>query len=619
MENATLTAPVFRCSVVVTTWKRPVLLRDTVESLIHQTYPEVEIVVVCDGEDEEVRTIAETYCENTRIRWIFHVENRGLPAARNTGAKEARGDVILFLDDDVVADPELLAVHMHAHLSASEGRRIAVCCQAEEDRYTPLETYVDQCLHTAWRQTLDGFRAALSASGEDSVGEEIERIVWFGLNCSIRRDLFVSVGGFNESLKASDEEMELGLRLHLAGIEILFEPCRLLTHKNSKQLRSYFQNAWRASGSLDVYRVFHLQQKNAQTQRLVSMFHGYFLDRMTTRLAWHFSRPLRSLASTLEATANRTNTHLLFSAWARTSQKAEYWSQVKASSCTLSELRKSVGPSRCALMLHSVCQPDSDEEASYYIRPKQFQRLMRWFRTSGHQTATIAEWLKGDSRSNRVLLTFDDGYDDLYQELLPLVIEHGYTPVIYLVADRICSSNIWDQSIGLRARNLLTLDQIREMQKYGVEFGSHTLTHPWLPSLSDAELQREVRDSKFRLEDLLGSEIASFAYPSGGVDRRVRSAVADAGYKLAFTTKPGMNWWNDPLCQLRADVNDRTSLLDFLFQLRTGHGFTGSVSARLRALEQQLPTSTLRNLIRGLRGTGHRIRHGPSHRTMPPE
>ncbi len=194
-----------------------------------------------------------------------------------------------------------------------------------------------------------------------------------------------------------------------------------------------------------------------------------------------------------------------------------------------------------------------------------------------------------------VLMTFDDGYDDLYDELLPLVEQHQYKPLIFLVANHLGESNVWDQPSGLRARRVMTLEQIRKMQRCGVDFGSHSMTHPWLPGLSDAELRREVRDSKHRLEDLLGVEITSFAYPYGGVDMRVRSAVADAGYKVAFTTMPGENWWNDPLCQRRADVRDYTSVIDFLVQLRTGFTLRQSVAAQVRSAEQHLPTNTLRN------------------------
>lgn len=260
-------------------------------------------------------------------------------------------------------------------------------------------------------------------------------------------------------------------------------------------------------------------------------------------------------------------------------------------------------------MLHSLCEPQAREEASYYLSPKRFRLMMRWLLSAGYKTASTSQWLKDGLSRNQVLLTFDDGYDDLYEHFLPLAIEDHLTAVIFLVADRIGGSNLFDQASGLRARNLLTWPQIREMQKHGIEFGSHTLTHPHLPDVSDEQLRREVSDSKRRLEDVLGVEVTSFAYPYGGVDRRVRAAVAEAGYQLAFTTLPGPNWWNDPLCQRRVDVNERTSMLDFASQLRTGYGFTQSISERLHSLERDLPTGALRRAAGALRSFGHYVRH----------
>lgn len=608
-EESIPSANPLRCSVVVTTWKRPVLLRATLQGLMQQSYPDFEVVVVCDGEDADVRAIALDFQGEHPVRWVFHSSNRGLPAARNTGARESSGDIVLFLDDDVVADPELLAAHMRHHQSASTHRRIAVCSLTVEDRHTPLSSYVDRCLHENWAQSLDSVFAALSATDADSVGEEFESVIYFGLNSSIRRDLFLSHGGFNEHFRASDEERELGLRLHRAGVEFVFEPCFLLTHKNSKNMERYFRNCWSASGALDSYRVFELKQRNAQTQQLVSMFHGYLMNRWAARAAWQLAGTLRSLSNQLGHAANRTQSHFLFSAWGRTAQAAEYWSSAKAAGCTLPRLKSVAGHSKCAVMLHSISDPRSDDERSYYISPRQFHRLMRYFYAAGYKTATTAQWLKDDVLEKHVLLTFDDGYDDLYEELLPLVIEHRYTPVIFLVADRVGASNVWDQQSGLRARNLLTLAQIREMQKYGVEFGSHTMTHPWLPGVSDVKLHSEVHNSKRRLEDMLGVEIASLAYPFGGVDRRVRSAAADAGYKLAFTTEPGLNWWNDPLCQRRAEVNDHTTTLDFACKLQSGRNCTETISVRLRNMEEEFPTKILRNMASGVRRIGHELLH----------
>ncbi len=594
-----------RCSAIVTTWKRPALLRETLESLMLQSYSPLEVIVVCDGEDAQVRAIAAEFKSSLPIRWVFHPENRGLPAARNTGAQEASGDVILFLDDDVVADPELVCAHMRHHQTADEQRRIFVGALTDESRFTPLESYVDECLHESWKNSLNHFAAVFSAGQDQSIGDTVEELIWFGLNSSIRRNLFLAAGGFNERFRASDEEAELGLRLYRAGVEFVFEPQRLLTHKNSKDLENYFCRCWGASGNLHPYRVFELGQKNAQTQKLVSMYHGYFLDRLAASFAWTFSRQLGSLADRLKLAAESTKRRVLFGAWARTRRTSEYWGNVQAAGYPKKQLRDAAGSSKNALMLHSICDPQTPGESSYYVSPQRFHRFMRWFRIAGFNTANLSQWHRDEVPVGHVLLTFDDGYDDLYTELFPFLAGNSFTAVIFLVADQIGATNVWDQKTGLRARNLLTLDQIREMQKYGVEFGSHTLSHSYLPSVSDGELRREVTESKRRLEDLLGNEVTSFAYPFGGVDRRVRSAVVNAGYLSAFTVLPGSNWWNDPYCQRRAEVNDYTSLLEFVWKLRTGLGFTQALGARLRSLEDSLPSSFLRNVAGRLRDIGH--------------
>ncbi len=598
-----------RCSVVIPTWQRPDLLRDTLHSIVRQTYRNFEVIVVSDGEDATLHSLASELEPGYPLRWFFNPNNMGQAGARNTGAREASGEILLFLDDDVEADPELIARHLDLHSVADERWQLAVGGRIAEDRREPFLHHTDRFLQESWERTLDSFATRLTAFGIASIGEDVERAVSFGLNCSIRREVFLESGGFDPSIRITNEDMELGLRLYLAGVEFVYESRAVVTHQSTKDLTTYFRRCWSAGGKVDVHRVFELGQKNAQTLKLASIHHGYWLNRLTARFFWHTSNSLRAVAEQIEKATNRSGSRLLFGAWGRTCQQAEYWSGAKAAGCTLERLKSVVGPSKRALMLHSICEPLSKEEASYYIAPRRFKDLMRRFQRMGYKTATTAQWLQDKTPGNLVLLTFDDGYDDLYNELLPLVIEHGYTPVIYLVVDRIGATNVWDQQSGLRARNLLTLEQIREMQKHGVEFGSHTLTHPWLPGVSDAEMRREVGDSKRRLEDMLGTAVNSFAYPSGGVDRRVRSAVAAAGYKLAFTTLPGMNWWNDPLCQRRAEINDRTTALDFAFKLRTGFGFTESISNRLRSLERDMPTTALRKLVRGVRGIGREVVH----------
>lgn len=598
--------PALRCSVVIPTWQRSSILRETLPSVLSQSYPEFDIHVVSDGEDLQLRTLAMDFADQENLHWHFNPQNRGQAAARNTGAQEADGDILLFLDDDTPPLSDWIMLHMRRHLASRAQAPLIVAGRIVERANQALMRVTDLKLQSGWEQTLENYAHLFRQTGPDSIGDTMETAISFGLNCSIRRDLFLQHGGFLEQLRVTDEDMELGLRLYLAGVETVFEPHAVVTHSSSKDLTAYFRRCWQASGTTDVQRVFQLKQHNAQTRRLISICHGTLPGQLHRRVYWHGAEVLRRLADLLEATANRTGSQLLASAWGRLCPQVLYWNAVRATGCTLRQIDGVAAPAKCALMLHSLCKPKSPRESTYYLSPQRFRLLMRHFNKAGYRTVTTAEWMRDDLPPKRALLTFDDGYDDLYTELLPWLQQHNFTALVFLVTENIGGTNLWDQQSGLRERHLLTLEQIREMQRHGVEFGSHSLTHPWLPGLSQNDLEREVRDSKRKLEDLLGVEVNSFAYPFGGVDRRVRAAVAQAGYKLAFTTLPGINRWNDPLSQRRADIHNQTTPFELRLHLRYGRGFRECGAALLHHLEDRAPTKALRDVVRGFREWGSR-------------
>lgn len=97
----------------------------------------------------------------------------------------------------------------------------------------------------------------------------------------------------------------------------------------------------------------------------------------------------------------------------------------------------------------------------------------------------------------------------------------------------------------------VTWSQVHEMETGGIEIGSHTITHPILPNTTDEQLDRELRGSRARLEEVLDHPIKLFCYPNGSFDRRVETATARAGYECAVTTRPGLNDFQDDLLALR--------------------------------------------------------------------
>jgi peptidoglycan/xylan/chitin deacetylase (PgdA/CDA1 family) len=88
---------------------------------------------------------------------------------------------------------------------------------------------------------------------------------------------------------------------------------------------------------------------------------------------------------------------------------------------------------------------------------------------------------------------------------------------------------------------LMDAGQVREWLAAGHQIGSHTLTHPWLTRLSPAAAREEIFASKKRLEDAFGVPVGHFCYPYGDWNPAVRDLVAEAGYRAACTTEPGLN------------------------------------------------------------------------------
>jgi peptidoglycan/xylan/chitin deacetylase (PgdA/CDA1 family) len=111
-------------------------------------------------------------------------------------------------------------------------------------------------------------------------------------------------------------------------------------------------------------------------------------------------------------------------------------------------------------------------------------------------------------------------------------------------------------SFPFRDNAFLNWNQVRDMHASGIEFGSHARSHRLLPSLSPSEIVGEVRESKGQIEDMLGGPVTSFAYPNGNYDATVIEALKTSGYRLAATTRKGINTaWTNPFELRRMNVN----------------------------------------------------------------
>jgi peptidoglycan/xylan/chitin deacetylase (PgdA/CDA1 family) len=179
------------------------------------------------------------------------------------------------------------------------------------------------------------------------------------------------------------------------------------------------------------------------------------------------------------------------------------------------------------------------------VSPAQFQWQMEWLYNAGYRCPPLGEIVERlacglDFPERSVVLTFDDGYQSLYQEVMPILQRYGFSATVFLVAGFCGKDNRWPgQPASIPTMKLLSWEQIDEMAHYGIEFGSHSLHHPRLDQLPASELQDEIVGSKAGLERQLGRPVMVFAYPYGHYSETVKEVVQQV-YAGACSTRVGL-------------------------------------------------------------------------------
>ncbi len=185
-------------------------------------------------------------------------------------------------------------------------------------------------------------------------------------------------------------------------------------------------------------------------------------------------------------------------------------------------------------MYHSIADNPDD---LYSVTVETFREQLSWLSDHGFEIVTLSFLLQAlRARSHgdllkKVVLTFDDGYQDFFTDALPVLSDRGAPATVFLVTDMLGGRALWN---GAAARGrLMTEDEVRAIKARGMSLGSHTATHANLPLLDEAEMLRELTDSCDRL-GFLGESFRVFSYPWGQWSPRVVETVKAAGYECAL-------------------------------------------------------------------------------------
>jgi GT2 family glycosyltransferase len=249
-------------SVVIPTLGRPALLARALDRLDAQTERDFEVIVVADAAERDLEALDRAVAGRARR---LQAERPGASAARNVGWRAAECDLLLFLDDDILAEPRLVAQHLAWH------------------RRHP-EAEVGVLGHVRWADELDvtPFMRWLEHGIQfDYPGIEGEEAGWgrfYTANVSVKRELVARAGGFEEErLPFGYEDLDLALRMRDLGFRLLYNRAAVAEHLHPMDLAFWRRRVRRIAVAERAFVALHPD--------FPPYFHAMFSDAAAARPA----------------------------------------------------------------------------------------------------------------------------------------------------------------------------------------------------------------------------------------------------------------------------------------------------------------------------------------------
>lgn len=500
-------------SIIVPTYQRRETVCDSVRSFGSLLYDgNVEIIVVVDGSTDGTAEALAQLNIGLPIR-IIEQANAGAGAARNRGAAAANGDILLFLDDDMMAEPDLLAEHARTYRDGAD----AVIGQVT----------LDPCSSEGF--LADNFASWLASCRTRDCISPFD--IWTS-RLSVRREVFEQLGGFDEALTHkwafAMEDADFGARL-LAKFRVRHNALAIARHRYVVTPRDHMDRTPRsAAGQLLFLRKHPDHTAKLLEQSGSSKPVAQFIYRPLSRVPF-LPKLLSRFAVAFADWALKTRFR---SSWivARIfsiAREVVYWAAVRDNGGMPSS-------DRLLILCYHAIRDDCEDPAlaQFTVKREQFESHLASLKSRGFAFVgpdAVASFLAGAALPRRAaLLTFDDCYPELIEIAREVLRPNGIPAIAFAVTG--VSSNEWDQTPGVAPVPLLTRPQLRELASLGVEIGCHSRTHRDLRSVSDSERSAETEGAAQDLVEAGLPRPRFFAYPYGFSDAAIRKAVRGAGF-----------------------------------------------------------------------------------------
>jgi peptidoglycan/xylan/chitin deacetylase (PgdA/CDA1 family) len=163
----------------------------------------------------------------------------------------------------------------------------------------------------------------------------------------------------------------------------------------------------------------------------------------------------------------------------------------------------------------------------YVVKENDFREQMNWLQTEGKQGISVSSALA--KKAGAVVITFDDGCETDLAVAAPILKASNFGATFYI-------------TVGFLGRpGYMVPQQVRELSDAGFEIGCHSMTHPYLDGLGEADLKREIADAKNQLEEMTGRPVNHFSCPGGRWSPRVVDVAQRAGYQSVSTSEIAAN------------------------------------------------------------------------------
>lgn len=218
------------------------------------------------------------------------------------------------------------------------------------------------------------------------------------------------------------------------------------------------------------------------------------------------------------------------------------------------------------LMYHSI----SDQKNKMSVSRVNFKKQMKLMDRLGYKAINLKDLEKVEERK-KFVITFDDGYEDVFNNAYPILNELGFNATCFFVTNHIGKSNSWDKDqINYQEKRLMNDKQINIWKESGMEIGSHSMDHKNLTKIDFEDKTRQIIDSKYFFKKKYNIEVESFSYPFGYFDHECIEIIKK-NYKYAVTTKRSRykphKFENHQIP--RIPINSDTSIFKFMFKILT--------------------------------------------------